>query len=55
LEVRSGISCDSVNSMVLVGGENLKVLQKFVFKMEESEKLNCTGMKLMESEERKLK
>jgi len=48
-------SCGFVNNMGWVDSENLKVLQKFASQMEESAKLNCTGMKLPVSEERKSK
>jgi len=55
LAVGFEISCGFVNSMDLGDGENLKVLQKFVSKVEESAKLNCTGMKLLVLGEKKLK
>ena len=55
MAVRFEISCGFINNMGKVDGENSKVLQKFASPMEESIKLNCTGMKLMVSEERKLK
>lgn len=41
--------------MALDDGENLKVLGKFVLRMGESAKLNCTGMKPTVSAERKWK
>ena len=50
---RSVISCGFASRMVLAEGENLKVLGKSVFRMGESAKQNCTGMKPTASAKRK--